>query len=117
MAGPGLRRRPARKTLDALAQVLDGWSDPGSEWRRALEAELPGATGFSPETVREGLRCGLAQWNGQALHALAARELGALEHLDAGLHPMIAGFDATAVLLAGSIPMPSLLALVAPLGL
>jgi hypothetical protein len=114
-AGAGLRRRPARKTLDSLAQVLDGWSDPGSTWRRALEAELPGATGFSPETVSEGLRRGLAHWNGQALRALAARELGALERLDGSLHPMIAGFDATAVLLAGSIPMPSLLALVAPL--
>jgi hypothetical protein len=114
-AGAGLRRRPARKTLDALARVLDGWSDPGSTWRRTLEAELPGATGFSRETVSEGLRCGLAHWNGQALRALAARELGALERLDGTLHPMIASFDATAVLLAGSIPMPTLLALVAPL--
>jgi hypothetical protein len=114
-AGAGLRRRSARGTLDALARVLDGWSDPGSAWRRALEAELPGATGFSPETVSEGLRRGLAHWNGQALHALAARELGALERLDDSLRPMIAGFDATAVLLAGSIPMPTLLALLAPL--
>jgi hypothetical protein len=114
-AGAELRRRPARETLDALARVFDAWSDPGSAWRRALEAELPGATGFSPETVSEGLRCGLAHWNGQALRALAARELGALERLDGGLRPMIAGFDATAVLLAGSIPMPTLLALTAPL--
>jgi hypothetical protein len=114
-AGAGLRRRPARQTLDALARVLDGWSNAGSAWRRELEAELPGATGFSPETVREGLRLGLARWNGRALRELAARELGAPERLDATQPPMIAGFDATAVLLAGPIPMPSLLALVAPL--
>jgi len=114
-AGAGLRTRPARDTLDALAQVLDGWSDPGSAWRRALEAELPGATGFSPETVSEGLRLGLTGWDGQALRALAARELGALERLDGSQRPVITGFDTTAVLLAGSIPMPSVIALVAPL--
>jgi hypothetical protein len=114
-AGAGLRRRPARETLDALAKVLDAWSDPGSTWRHALELELPGTTGFSPETVSEGLRLGLAHWNGQALRALAARELGALARLDGSLPPVIAGFDATAVLLAGSIPMPTLLALLAPL--
>jgi hypothetical protein len=114
-AGAELRQRPARRTLDALAQVLEGWSDAGSSWRRELEAELPGATGFSPETVREGLRLGLAHWKGEALRALAAREIGPLERPDAAQQPIIAGFDATAVLLAGSIPMPSLLALVAPL--
>jgi hypothetical protein len=65
--------------------------------------------------VSEGLRLGLAHWNGQALRALAARELGALERLAASPQAAIGGFDATAVLLAGSIPMPTLLALVAPL--
>ena len=48
------------RTVASLAQVLEGWSDAGSSWRRELEAELPGATGFSPETVREGLRLGQA---------------------------------------------------------
>ena len=116
-AGCALRKRPARATLDALAQLLDGWRDAASPWRRALEAELPLATGFSPEVVREGLARGLAGFGGDALRALAAAELGGADAL-AGAGPRaVTGFDATAVVLAGSIPMPTLLALVAPLAL
>ena len=57
--------------------------------------------------MREGLAVALANWDGNALRRLVASELdpkGARK-----------GFDVTAVLLAGSIPMPSLLALIAPL--
>ena len=106
-AGFALRRRPAPLTLDALARVMDGWSDADSAWRAALERDLPQATGFAPETVREGLRIALESWDGAALRRLVADELGAPD--------TVVGPDATAVLLAGSIPMPTLLALVAPL--
>ena len=116
-AGRALRERPVRKTLDALAQLLDIWRDPGSRWRRALEAELPAATGFSPEGVREGLARGLAGWTGDALRALVDAELGGEAALEGAGRVAISGFDATAVFLAGSIPMPTLLALVAPLTL
>ena len=54
-AGHKLRRRPATDTLDSLCRVLDLWRDPRSQWRRQLAAELPGASGFSRETVRRGL--------------------------------------------------------------
>jgi hypothetical protein len=106
-AGAELRRRPAAQNLDALARLLDTWSDPSSSWRAALVRELPKATGFSPQTVREGLELALADWNGDALRRLVESEL------DPGAAP--AGFEVTAVLLAGSIPMPTLLALIAPL--
>jgi len=115
-SGALLRRRPVESTIDALASVLDGWRDPKSSWRRALEAELPEATGFSPEVVREGLRLGLEPWTGEELRKLIACELGSSNGPfdDNGF---ISGFDTTAVVLAGSIPMPTLLALIAPLAL
>jgi hypothetical protein len=113
-AGAKLRRRPARETLAALARILDGWRDPDSAWRRELEADLPSAAGFAPSTVRAGLARGLDAFHGHALLDLVASELGAADRLDAAGASMVSGFDTTAVVLAGSIPMPTLVALVAP---
>ncbi len=110
VAGAELRRRPARSVIDALASVLERWRDPLGPERRALEDRLPGVTGFSAETVRQGLARALAPWSGDALRALAERELGRSGDF-------AAGYEATAVLLAGSIPMPTLLAVIAPLAL
>jgi len=116
-AGAALRRRPARETLDALARVLELWRDPASEPRRALEKELPDATGFHPATVREGLARALAPWSGEALRALVEREVGGPDALD-GRGPLLAGgFETTALLLAGVLPAPTLLAMLAPLAL
>ncbi len=106
-AGERLRRRPFGETLAVLGQVLDVWRDPNSPIRRELEAELPNATGFSPQVVREGLSLALAEWSGPALTALADREL------PRSIEPA----EATAVILAGAIPMPSLLSILAPLAL
>lgn len=98
-----LRRRAGGLHVDAVARVLDAWSDPGSPWRAELERDLPAATGFTPQVVREGLRLALAQWTGDALRELVELE-GAGEER-----------GVTGVLLAGSIPMPSILSLLAPL--
>jgi len=114
-AGVELRRRPARETLEALAAVLEGWRSGESPWRRALEAELPEATGFSAQVVTEGLRLGLESWSGDKLLELVAREIGPEDRLEAAGASMVSGFDTTAVFLAGAIPMPTLLGLVAPL--
>jgi hypothetical protein len=114
-AAAKLRRRPARDRLAALAQVLELWRDPGSPWRRRLEAELPGVTGFSAENVREGLARGLAPWDGKALLALARAELGDPAPAEAASRSLLSGFDVTAVVLAGSIPQPTFVALLAPL--
>ena len=107
-AGEELRERPARSVIDSLAVVLERWRDPESPERHDLERELPAATGFSAPNVREGLARGLSPWTGAALRALAEREIsrdGAFAR----------GHDVTAVLLAGSIPMPALLSVIAPL--
>jgi hypothetical protein len=114
-AGAKLRRRPAWDTIAALARVLDAWRARGSPWRARLEAELPAITGFSPANVREGLARGLAPMSGEALLALVEAELGDPARLDAPGRSMTSGFDATAVVLAGSIPQPSLLSLLLPL--
>jgi hypothetical protein len=106
-AGHLLRARSAEAVQDALADVLDAWSEPDSPWQKALVEALPDAAGFSPAVVREGLARGLAPFTGAALRALLRSELGG----------GAAGFDATAVVLAGAIPMPTLLAVVAPLAL
>lgn len=105
LAGQRLRARPFDDTLATLCRVVDSWSDPGSAWRRALEIELPAATGFSTETVRSGLALALDAWSGDALAATARRELTESHE----------GAETTAVILGGSIPMPSLLSMLAPL--
>jgi len=102
-----LRRESGGLQLEAVARVLDGWSQAGSPWRARLERELPAATGFSPAVVREGLELALAGWSGDALRELAELEMpGGQREGDSG----VAG-----VLLAGSLPMPSILSLLAPL--
>jgi len=116
-AGAKLRRRAPEEVLDVLAQLFDAWSTDGSPQRRALEAALPEATGFSAAVVREGLRRGLQSWTGEAFRALVEREIGTRPSGDAGSTRSAVGFETTAVILAGSIPMPTLLAIAAPLAL
>jgi hypothetical protein len=114
-AGAALRRRPARETLASLARVLEGLRDAGSPSRRALETELPAATGFGPEVVREGLARALAPWDADALFAVVERELGGVDALEGRRRAFVSGFETTAVVLAGALPTPTLLALLAPL--
>jgi hypothetical protein len=115
-AGAELRARPPQRNLEALCGVLDAWSDSRSAWRRELAAKLPEATGFAPETVREGLELALAGWNGAALERLCA-ELARGAVAPPEPRREVFGFETTALVLAGAIPMPCLQALVAPLAL
>jgi hypothetical protein len=114
---PGLRARDANEIVEALAEVLESWRDPSSPWRAQLEAELPESTGFSPQVVRRGLARALEPWSADALRRLVQRELGGFAPYSGAGHsdPIACGFDTTAVLLAGSIPMPTILALLLPL--
>jgi hypothetical protein len=114
-AGERLKRRPIGEVLEILGAVLDGWRDPNSLWRRDLVDRLPAATGFTAPLISEGLRRALGGWTSDALRELAVRELGTLDAIDTESNRRISSFGTTAVLLAGSIPMPSLLALIAPL--
>ncbi len=115
-AREGLRDRPLQQSLESLCALLDRWQDPDSGVRRELAAELPKATGMHPATVREGLQRALEHFSGRALRELVARDLPWLERPQRALERTRAGgFEQTSVLLAGSIPMPSLLSLLLPL--
>jgi hypothetical protein len=116
-AGAKLRRRPVDETLAALARVVESWRDPESPWRCALASDLPDATGFSPAVVREGARRGFGTWSAEAWRALVARAIGGAEAAGATATPVVSGFETTAVVLAGQVPMPTVLALLLPLAL
>lgn len=118
-AGSRLRARPAGEVLRLLARAFDGWSGVNSSWRSALARELPAEVGMGNSMVRAGLERGLTPYTGAALRDLVARELSTG---DAGRNgnasgdrAHVSGFDTTAVLLAGSLPMPTLVAVMAPL--
>jgi hypothetical protein len=114
-AGRRLRRRPASETLGALASVLEIWREPDSPVRRALRTEFAEATGFSPAMVDAGMSRALSEWTGDALRSLVDRELGGIEALEGRALRNAAGFEVTSVLLAGSLPSPTLIGLLAPL--
>jgi hypothetical protein len=142
-AGPELAARPASERLDSLCAVLELWRRSDSPFREALEEELPAQSGFHPATVRAGLEIGLAHWSGDALREVVGRELAGATarirlyapdgatarirlHAPDGAAARIrlhapdgaataSGFPLTSVLLAGSIPMPTLLSLLLPL--
>ncbi|RIL03037.1 MAG: hypothetical protein DCC71_15705, partial [Proteobacteria bacterium] len=116
-AGRLLRGRSARELHDAIADVLDAWSAPGSPWQAKLTDVLPASTGFARETVAEGLARGLARYDGAAFRALVASELGGAERLDAESGAAISGCETTASVLGGAIPLPAFVAILAPLAL
>ena len=112
-AGRALAARSDDEVLDLVGRVLDLWRDPTSRAREALAVRLPDATGFSPEVVREGLARGLAAWSGAELRGVFEREIA--PHVRGGSR--LAPFGLTSVLLAGSIPMPTLLSCLLPVAL
>ncbi len=112
-----LRERSAADVHAVLADALDAWSAPASPFQTALAGALAPSSGFSPETLREGLARGLAPYTGAALHALVREELGGTERLDTTRGMRVDGFLSAATVLAGAIPLPTFVAIVAPLAL
>jgi hypothetical protein len=112
-----LRERSAADVHAVLAETLDMWSAAASPWQIALTEALAPISGFSPEMLREGLARGLAPYTGAALHALVREELGGTERLDATSGLRVDGFLSAATVLAGAIPLPTFVAIVAPLAL
>lgn len=98
--------------VGALARVFDAWRDRNSPGRRELQAKLPAASEFSEESVRIGTESGFAPWSGESFRKLVDSELGPV---DANGRRSVRGYELTSVLLAGSIPMPSLLSVALPL--
>jgi len=96
---------------EAVAAVFEGFRDRSTPWRRRLEEALPEAAGFHPATVARGLDDALRGFTRGAVRAMAVRER---EIARAG-HASVSGFECTAVVLGGAIPMPSLLSCTLPL--
>ena len=106
-AAEGLAARGPSSCAEGVARLLDELRAPTSARREALGRALSEATGLHPDTVARGLELALRDWSGDALRALIETEMRG---------PQIArGFETTSVLLAGVIPMPSLLSLLLPL--
>jgi hypothetical protein len=112
-----LRARGAAETLESLGTLLETWRASDSTARLDLEGRLPEATGFSTEMVRAGLAHALEPLSAEALMRLVDREVGGVDGLDGGGPVLADGFETTAVILAGALPTPTLLALLAPLAL
>lgn len=104
-AGAELSALPEAERVERVAALLEAWASPESRWQRALCEALPQATGFSVAMVRDGCARGFAPFRGAALRDLVAGERAA---------PYKSGAFCTAFL-AGAIPMPTLVAAVAPL--
>lgn len=102
---------PQAAVRDRLASAFDLLSDPHSLWRQELLETFPDPAGYSRPMVEAGLDHGLKTWTGHAFLAAIEGEwpLEKPPPAEAGL------LGQTSVLLAGSIPMPSLLACGLPL--
>jgi len=122
LAGEWLRAQPHGEIVERLAEWFDRWSDADSKWRRALHDRLEGESGFAPGMLRAGIDLGLSNWTGDSLRELVRKEMEVPEVSEIEVEnesrrdrTHLAPFRLTSVLLAGAIPMPSLLQSVVPL--
>ncbi len=122
-AGRALRARPTHALYGPLGELLDAFGAERSAARDALAAALAANSGFSGAVLREGLRRGFSAWTAASLRELVELELRTGAQAATAAPPgrrtarELLGFETTATFLAGSIPMPTLLEVVAPLAL
>lgn len=96
---------PRDERIEVLCELFDRWREPGGRWQRALCDALRDRSGFHPATLREGVRLGFGAFSGCALRELEKREL-------AGKRDAL---GSVSTVLAGAIPMPTLVAITSPL--
>ncbi len=106
-----LLARPLEDVVGAVGRVIERFRRADEEDGAKLVEALPAATGFTPETVAVGLELALSQWDLDAVQALVDLELGPSLRAGRALRP----HAQTSVVLAGSIPMPTLVAALTPL--
>jgi hypothetical protein len=117
-----LRSRSEASLLKALGSLLGAYSDEHSQARASLAAALEPSSGFSGAVLREGLRLGFRPWTSAAFHELFERELGTPQRSRPPGRAALTtapreGFECASAFLAGAIPMPALLEVVASLAL
>lgn len=108
-AGRSLRAQSRTEVVGRLSEWLAHWRSDRSSWQAELASDLAAATGQHETTVRHGLGLALDAFDEGALLRCVHEELSPFDRA--------AGFDLTGVVLAGSIPMPGLLAVLWPLAL
>lgn len=101
-----LRARGPESILDVLVEVFERWQAADSPWRRRLAKSLAAASGLSLEGVFAGLDLGLSEWSGSALRQAIESERAQWRSTP---HRQWVPFQSTSLLMAGCIPMPSLL--------
>ncbi len=115
-AGAGLRNRKMKDVAEKLGEVLDRFRDPASPQRRILEKEYCHLTGSNPQMVNDAMRLALQRWSKEAWISLVETELGRFSLLDDPFAtPNVVGFDSSALVLGGCIPMPAMLSMLVPL--
>ena len=103
-AGPALRARPLAARVDAIGALLEALREDAQAGR--LTARFAEPLGFAPATFERGIALALEHWDRAALARLASAEL----EPTAPDPP-----EWVALFLAGAIPSPNLLSVVAPL--
>lgn len=106
-----LLRRPHAEIVDAVGHVLEAFRDPSRGYGARLVEALAETGAFSRPCIERGLQLALDGWDGDAVRGLVELELAPPLRAGRRLRP----FAATAVVLGGGIPMPSLVACLAPL--
>ncbi|MBY0399682.1 hypothetical protein K2X89_05265 [Myxococcota bacterium] len=116
-AGTALRARSLSNRIGAVARVVEDWTCSDSPWRRELVESFSATSGFSRDTVAEGLESALRAWDPARFVAAAERELAWVLAPPGGAPAarVLAPFPWTAVLSGGTIPMPTLLTSLLPL--
>jgi len=106
-----LLQRPHAEIVDVVGRVLEAFRDPSTGYGVKLVRAVADAGAFSRPCIERGLSLALDAWDGDALRALVELELAPAFRAGRRLRP----FAATAVVLGGGIPMPSLVACLTPL--
>jgi len=103
--------RPLEDLVAVVGRVLERFGKADAHFGARLVERLPEATGFETATIARGLEHALAHWDLEAVSGLVDLELGPSLRAGRVLRP----HARTSVVLAGGIPMPTLVACLTPL--
>jgi hypothetical protein len=113
-----LAGRSTRSLVEVLSGVAENWLRPADPFRKLALEQGPAATGFSRQTLEQGLDAFFKQLTPEAFDALLAQEFGHRDRLD-GLaaspteqkfsrHSLASGPELLARIEGGVIPNPTL---------
>ena len=77
-----LAERSTQSLVDALSELAENWLQPQYPFRKLALEQGPAATGFSRQTLANGLDSFFSQLTPETFHALLVQELGHPRRLD-----------------------------------